>query len=179
MKEVYVTLRGRGEVYWMENFANTPDDWNNIDLDDFWTLEDKGWLDGDLHEIAFILDLEGVYVGEEEWSEDEDITKEKGKYIKRIDILKKDCNLTPPFYVRCINGETEIGNTFCIELADDEVFDPKQLQLVKSDYEVEFLPYGIVSNHIVYKGKEIVMYDEDGYRDKGWNRPFVCTEYYK
>lgn len=179
MKEVYVTLRGRGEVYWMENFANTPDDWNNIDLDDFWTLEDKGWLDGDLHEIAFILDLEGVYVGEEEWSEDEDITKEKGKYIKRIDILKKDCNLTPPFYVRCINGETEIDNTFCIELEDDEVFDPKQLQLVKSDYEVEFLPYGIVSNHIVYKGKEIVMYDEDGYRDKGWNRPFVCTEYYK
>ena len=80
MKEVYVTLRGRGDVYWMENFANTPDDWNNIDLDDFWTLEDKGWLDGDLHEIAFILDLEGVYVGEEEWSEDEDITKEKGKY---------------------------------------------------------------------------------------------------
>ena len=94
-------------------------------------------------------------------------------------VLKKDCNLTPPFYVRCINGETEIGNTFCIELEDDEVFDPKQLQLVKSDYEVEFLPYGIVSNHIVYKGKEIVMYDEDGYRDKGWNRPFVCTEYYK
>ena len=179
MKEVYVTLRGRGDVYWMENFANTPDDWNNIDLDDFWTLEDKGWLDGDLHEIAFILDLEGVYVGEEEWSEDEDITKEKGKYIKRIDILKKDCNLTPPFYVRCINGETEIGYTFCIELEDDEVFDPKQLQLVKSDYEVEFLPYGIVSNHIVYKGKEIVMYDEDGYRDKGWIRPFGCTEYYK
>lgn len=179
MKQVWITLRGRGDVYWMENFIDTPDDWDDIDLRDFNSLEDEGWLDGDLHEIAFILDLECVYVGNEEYSEDVDITKEKGKYIKRTDILKNDCKLTPPFYVRCINGETEIGNTFCIELEDDEVFDPKQLQLVKSDYEVEFLPYGIVSDCILYKGKKIVVDNESEYRDKGWNRPFVCEEFYK
>lgn len=179
MKEVYVTIRGRGDVYWMENFSDTPDDWDDIDLRDFNSLEDEGWLDGDLYEIAFILDLEGVYVGNEEYSEDVDITKEKGKYIKRTDILKNDCKLTPPFYVRCINGETEIVNTICIELEDDEEFDPKQLQLVKSDYEVEFLPYGIVSDCILYKGKKIVVDNESEYRDKGWNRPFVCEEFYK
>ena len=33
MKEVYVTLKGKGEVYWMESFANTPDDWDDIDWD--------------------------------------------------------------------------------------------------------------------------------------------------
>ena len=142
-------------------------------------MEDEGWLNGDLYEIAFMKEVEGVYVGNEEYSEDVDITKEKGKYIKRTDILKNDCKLTPPFYVRCINGDTEIVNTICIELEDDEEFDPKQLQLVKSDYEVEFLPYGIVSDCILYKGKKIVVDNESEYRDKGWNRPFVCEEFYK
>ena len=179
MKQVWITLRGRGDIYWMENFTETPDNWEDIDLDEFYTLEDEGWLNGDLNEIGFILDLEGVYVGDEMFSEDEDITKSKGKYIKRTDVLKKDYKLTPPFYVRCINGGTEIVNTFCVELEDDEEFDPKQLQLVKSDYEVEFLPYGIVSDTIIYKGKEILMDNETEYRDKGWNDPFVCEEFYK
>ena len=178
MKQVWITLKGRGDVYWMENFTETPDDWEEIDLDDFYTLEEEGWLNCELNEIGFLLDLEGVYVGGEMFSEEEDITKSKGKYIKRTDVLKKDCKLTPPFYVRCINGGTEIVNTFCIELEDDEEFDPKQLQLVKSDYEVEFLPYGIVSDTIVYKGKEIVMDNEVEYRDKGWNDPFVCEKFY-
>ena len=75
MKQVWITLRGRGDVYWMENFTDTPDDWDDIDLRDFNSLEDEGWLDGNLNEIGFMLDLEGVYVGNEEWSEDEDITK--------------------------------------------------------------------------------------------------------
>lgn len=179
MKQVWITLRGRGEVYWMENFSNTPDDWSDIDLDDFWTLEDEGWLNGDLYEIAFMKEVEGVYVGNEEYSEDVDITKEKGKYIKRTDILKKDCKLTPPFYVRCINGDTEIVNTICIELDDDEMFDPKQLQLVKSDYEVEFIPYGIMTNHVIYKDRTFIDDGSSEYRDKGWYDPFVCEEFYK
>ena len=179
MKQVWITLRGRGDVYWMENFTDTPDDWDDIDLRDFNSLEDEGSLDGDLNEIGFMLDLEGVYVGNEEWSEDEDITKLKGKYIKRTDVLKKDYKLNPPFYVRCINGNTEIVNTFCVELEDNEEFDPKQLQLIKSDYEVEFLPYGIVSDTIIYKDKEIFLNNYPEYRDKGWNDPFVCEEFYK
>ena len=35
-----------------------------------------------------------------------------------------------------------IEDMFEIELSDDEEFDQKKLQLVKSDYEVDFLPYG-------------------------------------
>ena len=179
MKQVWITLRGRGDVYWMENFTDTPDNWEDIDLRDFHSLEDEGWLDGDLNEIGFMLDLEGVYVGNDEWSEDEDITKLKGKYIKRTDVLKKDYKLNPPFYVHCVNGNTEIVNTFCIELEDNEEFDPTQLQLIKSDYEVEFLPYGIVSDTIIYKDKEIFLNNYPEYRYKGWNDPFVCEEFYK
>lgn len=178
MKEVYVTLKGKGEVYWMESFANTPDDWDDIDLDDFWELEDS-WLDGDLLETAFVLTLEGVYVGNKEFSEDEDITKKKGKYINKTDILKNCKRLTVPMYVRCINCNTDIYNTFCIELEDNEEFDPKQLQLVKSDYEVDFIPYGIMSDRVVYKDKTIYCHNDEEYRDKCQNEPFVCKEWYK
>lgn len=179
MKQVWITLRGRGDVYWFENFTEEPTDWDMLPMDDFYEMEDDGWLDGSLNEIGFMLDLEGVYVGNEGFEESEDITKKKGKYIKRDDVLKKDYKLNPPFYVRCINSGTEIVNTFCVELEDDEEFDPKKLQLIKSDYEVEFLPYGIVTDTIVYDGKEIIMDNETEYRDKGWNRPFVCHEFYK
>ena len=178
MKEVYVTLKGKGEVYWMESFANTPDDWDDIDLDDFWELEDS-WLDGDLLETAFVLTLEGVYVGNKEFSEDEDITKKKGKYINKTDILKNCKRLTVPMYVRCINCNTDIYNTFCIELEDNEEFDPKQFQLVKSDYEVDFIPYGIMSDRVVYKDKTIYCHNDEEYRDKCQNEPFVCKEWYK
>lgn len=177
MKQVWITVKGKGDVYWMENFTETPDNWDDIDLNDLWELEDS-WLDGNLYENAMLLELEGVYVGKEEWEEAEDITKKKGKYIKRTDIFKGDQGLTPPFYVRCINSGTEICNTFCIEIEDDEDFDPNQLQLVKSDYEVEFLPYGIVSDCIIYKGEKIYSNNEVEYRDKGWNKPFICEEFY-
>lgn len=178
MKQVWITLKGKGDVYYMENFAETPDNWDDIDLNDFEELENC-WLDGNLYENAMLLELEGVYVGQDEWEETEDITNKKGKYIKRTDIFKGDQGLIPPFYVRCINGGTDICNSFCIELEDDDEFDPSQLQLVKSDYEVEFLPYGIVSDCIIYNGEKIYSYNETGYRDKGWNDPFVCEEFYK
>jgi hypothetical protein len=174
---IWITLKGKGDVYYTENFAETPDNWDDIDLEDFWWLENE-WLDGNLYETALIMELEGVYVGQDEWEEAEDITKKKGKYIKRTDIFKSDQGLTPPFYVRCINGGTDICNSFCIELNDEEEFDPSQLQLEKSDYELEFLPYGIVSQYIIYKGEKIHSYSETEYRDKGCNRPFVCHEFY-
>lgn len=178
MKQVWVTLKGRGEVYWMESFIEEPTDWDMVPMDDFWELEDS-WLDGDLLETAFVLTLEGVYVGNKEFSEDEDITKKKGKYINKTDILKNCKRLTVPMYVRCINCNTDIYNTFCINLEDDEEFDPKQLQLVKSDYEVDFIPYGIMSDRVVYKDKTIYCHNDEEYRDKCQNEPFVCKEWYK
>jgi hypothetical protein len=63
-------------------------------------------------------------------------------------------------------------------MEDDEEFDPKKLQLIKSDYEVEFLPYGIVTDTIVYDGKEILMDNETEYKDKR-DDAFICHEFYK
>lgn len=178
MKKVWITLKGTGEVYWFENFTEEPTDWDMLPMDDFYEMEDDGWLDGSLIEAAFILDLHGVYASNVEFEEGEDITKQKGKYIKRDDILKKDYKLRAPFYVMPYNMLALIVNEFCIELEDDEEFDPKKLQLIKSDYEVEFLPYGIVTDTIVYDGKEILMCNENGYNDKR-DDAFICHEFYK
>lgn len=178
MKQVWITLKGTGEVYWFENFTEEPTDWDMLPMDDFYEMEDDGWLDGSLNEVAFMLELESVYVGNEGFEEGEDITKKKGKYIKRDDVLKKDYKLSAPFYVMPYNMRAYIENTFCIELEDGEEFDPKKLQLIKSDYEVEFLPYGIVSDTIVYDGKEILLDNECEYRDKR-DDAFICHEFYK
>ena len=60
-------------------------------------------------------------------------------------------------------GNNEIYYT--IELNDDEEFDSRKLQLVKSDYEFSFLPYGIVSEYLMYNGVEIGRDD-----DQEWYR---------
>ena len=177
MKQVWITLKGMGVVYWFENFTEEPTDWDMLPLDDFYEMEDDGWLDGSLNEVAFLMELEGIYVGSEGFDCAEVISK-KGKYILRDDVFKKDCKLRAPFYVMPYNMGAFIENTFCIELEDDEEFDAKKLQLIKSDYEVEFLPYGIVSDTIIYDGKEIIMDNEPEYRDKR-DDAFVCHEFYK
>lgn len=178
MKKVWITLKGTGEVYWFENFTEEPTDWDMLPMDDFYEMEDDGWLDGSLNEVAFMLELESVYVSNDPFEEGEDITKKKGKYVKRDDVFKKDCKLRVPFYVMPFNMRAYIENTFCIELEDDEEFDPKQLQLIKSDYEVEFLPYGIVTDEVLYKGNRIITDDCPEYKDKR-DDAFICHEFYK
>lgn len=178
MKQVWITLKGTGQVYWFENFTEEPTDWDMLPMDDFYQMEDDGWLDGSLNECAFMLELESVCVSNDPFEEGEDITKKKGKYIKRDDVFKNDYKLRAPFYVMPYNMGAYIENTFCIELEDDEEFDPKQLQLIKSDYEVEFLPYGIVTDEVLYKGNRIVTDDCPEYKDKR-DDAFICHEFYK
>lgn len=52
-------------------------------------------------------------------------------------------------------------------LIDDDNFDPKKLQLIKSDYELDFLPYGIMIDSIMYDGKvvevEELLDDDENY----------------
>lgn len=45
--------------------------------------------------------------------------------------------------------------TFEIPISDGDVFEPSKLQLIKSDYEFEFLPYAIDVYHVIYDGKPI------------------------
>ena len=182
MKTVFVTVKGQGPVYWMENL-NEGVDPSEVDTSmSLFDLEDDGVLDGELNEIPFILEgVEVLYTENEEpvWESDSDgavdITKKKGKYLLLNDLFKESYKLVSPFYGIQINN-CDIAECFMIELQDDEEFDPKKLQLVKSDYEVEFLPFGISAQEIVYDGKVISCYESEGYRDKGYWDGFVYEE---
>ncbi len=89
--------------------------------------------------------------------EENNLIKEKGKYIKTKDHLHKLFNGDDPvgnLPVECHSRmyyEQEIE--YVIE--HDGEFDIKKLQLVKSDYECPEFPYLIIADYIMYDGKEI------------------------
>lgn len=181
MKTVFVTLRGKGPVYWME-CLNDGVEIDEIDLHkSMFDLEDEGLLDNDLHEVTMILeDVEVLCTENEEpvWHNDDegaiDITKSKGKYLLVNNFFRGFRKLVAPFYVDQINYCEQV-NTFEVQLEDDEEFDPKKLQLIKSDYELQFIPFGIVSDGVVYDDKVIWADPNDGYRNKGGDA-FIYNE---
>ena len=181
MKTVFVTLRGRGPVYWIE-CLNDGVSIDEIDLHkSMFELEDEGLLDNDLHEVAMITeDVEVLCTDNEEpvWNVDDegavDITKKKGKYLLVNNFFSKSRRLIAPFYVLEINYCEQV-NTFEVQLEDDEEFDPKKLQLIKSDYELSFIPFGIVSDGIIYNDKVIWADSGDGYNNKG-GVPFIYND---
>lgn len=174
MKTVIITVKGKGPIYWMENLME-PENYENVPLDEeFWDLEDEGYLDGDLYELPLILEdvqvLQSSNPEKPVWDLDDegaiDITKKKGKYVLTKNYFSGVCGLNAPFYYTQRNF-CEIYETFSIELQDDEEFDPKKFQLIKSDYELDFLPYAIISTTAMYDGKVILADPGDGYNDKG------------
>lgn len=129
-----ITLTGRGIII---GTINDPED------------------NGDIIEYAMILEDVKVVLDDEI-----DITKQKGKYIKDKSWIKDHCLLTeePPYYFRIMEDTFDFEYNFDLDVED---FDPKKLQLIKSDYELEFLPYGIVSDAIMYDGEPIWAREED------------------
>lgn len=180
MKTVFVTVKGQGPVYWMESL-NEGVEPSEVDLDmSMSDLEDEGLLDGDLFELPFILeDVEVFYTegSEPVWDIEDgiDITKTKGKYLLINDLFSERCKLKSPFWVEQTNY-CVINEAFMIELEDDEEFDPKKLQLIKSDYEVQFLPFGISVYAVVYNGKLIYMEPTDGYNVRAFDNTFIYDE---
>lgn len=88
----------------------------------------------------------------------DNLIKQKGKYIKTKEFFHKlwsdesDHPLPVEVHVRSFQGDYP---EYEIELEDDEEFDIKKLQLVKSDYEFQEAPYWIVADYIMYDGKQI------------------------
>ena len=134
MKQHTITLTGRGIII---GTINNPED------------------QGNLIEYAMILEDVKVVLDDEI-----DITKQKGKYIKDKSWIKDHCLLTeePPYYFRIMEDTFDFEYNFDLDVED---FDPKKLQLIKSDYELEFLPYGIVTDAIMYDGEPIWTREED------------------
>lgn len=88
----------------------------------------------------------------------ENLVKKKGKYIKTKEFFhnlwsdESDHPLPVEVHTRTFSGDYP---QYEIELEDDEEFDIKKLQLVKSDYEFDQCPYWIIADYIMYDGRQI------------------------
>lgn len=96
----------------------------------------------------------------------ENLVKKKGKYVKTVeyfhDLFKEDGEHPLPVDVHT-RVFYEQSADYIIKLEDDEEFDIKKLQLIKSDYEIEICPYFILAEKILYDGKEVMSWDFDDY----------------
>lgn len=89
----------------------------------------------------------------------EDITKKKGKYVMVDDLVRSELATDDqpyPIEFRFVRTVDYFGE---IEL-DVEDFDPKKLQLRKSTYEFDKIPYAIDAMYIIYDG-ELMRLDTD------------------
>lgn len=163
MKTVNIKISGEGSFYTFSKFADTPQanefvtgkrDWNELTGEGYVYLEFEDILDGDIYDFPYLTRITEIT------ADGEDIQKKKGKYINTPTFFKDEWGITAPCYVQSSCRTTLFEVTYEIELEDDEEFDPKKLQLIKSNYEFEFLPYAIVLPFIMYDGKKIYTNDD-------------------
>ena len=98
-----------------------------------------------LSDVKLVRHIEG--------NELEDITKQKGKYVKGKFIREeiKD-ELGDEMLIDTLDYSQHV---FEFEIEHEGEFNPKLIQLLKSDYEFQEIPYAILANKILYDGKEI------------------------
>lgn len=143
MKEVKITIRG--DLLALD-YCNVELDFN----DEYyyacaWDKVEAMFIDGD---------------------EEVNVVKSKGKYVKTKEyfhnLFREDGD--HPLPVEChTRTYYNIEADYVIELEDNEEFDIKKVQLVKSDYECDQFPYFILARHILYDGKEIDTLDLDDF----------------
>lgn len=162
MKTVTVRLTGHVEVFLLEH-PNGVMDAERISAYDYMTdLEDDGLTCKDMTEVAFLKEIDELGYSFDVFNLDDDednrewtAIEKKGKYIKSKDYIATKLHMEVPYIVQH-SDSTFADFEYAIELEDDEEFDPMKLQLVKSNYEASWLPYGIVTNYIMYDNKLIL-----------------------
>lgn len=155
MKQIVVKISGECEVY---TFVTPLVDLNWEKVSKYaWIpdMVDDKLVDDMFYEFPFIISLDELTWYDEDGVEH--YIEKKGKYINRKDYLSKALPTLP--FVYQLSDNTYYEFEYIIELKDDEEFDPMKLQLMKSDYEVDFLPYGIITTGIMYDGREITYED--------------------
>lgn len=101
------------------------------------------------------IEQNAILEGVELYHNEEDITKKKGKYIKQKYFHSMITPDTSGSIKRLVLNETFYFEfTYDIPVEESE-FNPKLIQLIKSDYEFEGIPYYIVTDKVLYDGKEI------------------------
>lgn len=144
MKQVKITIEGTIQIC---EYASTEKEF----YDTFYMT--LGWYT-----------VDALYVNDDE---NENLIKKKGKYVKVGDYFhdlfseEGDHPLPVEVHLRETHGSDRFS--YIINLEDDEDFDIKKVQLVKSNNEIECCPYFILARHILYDGKEIVVNEEDEY----------------
>lgn len=91
-----------------------------------------------------------------------DITKGKGKYIKEKYLRKLVKDELGDNILLGTRSYNDIERTF--EIEHNGEFNPKSLQLIKSDYEFSNLPYGIVCEFLLYDDSKILCVEECDYK---------------
>lgn len=146
-------------------------------------LKGKGYIiasicneedEGDMVEFAAIQsDIEVFANGK-------DITKEKGKYVIDNNYIK-DNYLVERWedadYFRLMEKTFRFEFRYNIDIPEEE-FDPKKLQLIKTTYELSFLPYGIMQD-ILYDGDHGNVDDDDDYNMSNFEYGFTSFDIYK
>ena len=144
MKQVKITIEGTIQIC---EYASTEKEF----YDTFYMT--LGWYT-----------VDALYVNDDE---NENLIKKKGKYVKVGDYFhdlfseEGDHPLPVEVHLRETHGSDRFS--YIINLEDNEDFDIKKVQLVKSNNEIECCPYFILARHILYDGKEIVVNEEDEY----------------
>ena len=119
--------------------------------------------------------LEALYV---DGNEEDNLIKKKGKYIKTTNhfhqLFKEDGEHPLPVNIH-YSDYTDVSLDYIIELEDDEEFDIKKVQLIKSEHELELFPYFIVCEKIMYDGREVDTYNLLDYcpEDKWYNEDVI------
>ena len=160
MKKVVISIDGNMRVFWKHVIVDA--NFGNIDETDELALMDECKLDEDLREFIVMTELNAITAKVN--GQDIDIQNSKGKYVKSKEVLKKELKIEDgeALWIGDL-GSPRMEFQYEIELEDNDAFDPKKVQLIKSDYELDFLPYGIITRKILYDGKEITTTDEEGY----------------
>ena len=170
MKTVNLKIKGQGIVL---QFSHLTEDTNPEIIEDYdsWeALQEDGFIEEDWVELPFIQKLDSITY--EVDGEEVEVTK-KGKYIKTDNYINRIVGV--PHVIHLAHMATGLGSyefNYEIELEDDEEFDPMKLQLIKSDYEVNYLPYGIVVTEVMYDGKEIDV-DENCLCFRNWDTKHI------
>jgi len=148
MKEIKITIICN--IYCLEYCSKEVIDRYNEEVNDgFDAFSQEYYVAWGMEEI------QALYVND---NEDENLIKQKGKYVKTKEYFhdlwgpNSDHPLPVELHARHMR-ETDLHYT--IKLEDNEEFDIKKIQFVKSDYEVDCIPYFIIANYILYDGKEI------------------------
>lgn len=154
MKEIKVTIKGDLLIFDYCSQKVIEENIKNEEAED----KESGFLCS--YYVTGAWDkVEALYIDD---NEEENLVKKKGKYIKTKEyfhnLFKEDGEHPLPVEIHYkYYSDQELE--YVIELEDDEEFDIKKVQLVKSDYECEQFPYFILCTYILYDGKEI--YNDD------------------